>query len=203
MKCENSYTRGNLRYLTIACVMQDNRVIPTIMVNKINIYTVYNIAVVHNSPAKCSSKRKFQNRNHTFFSLDANNKGADQTEHMRCLNNTFAAFFTRVNPLIFVIYTKFWLIIISAQKKNFPGPRFRAKHAHRLSSDSVFTHLCYPFIMRLPTVNTSQYQLAYSTFNGCDQRTLEERTTLLRHFIANSMLSSTSRTQIYTFLFPC
>ena len=62
------------------------------------------------------------------------------------------------------------LIINSAQMKKIPFHRFSAKPAHRLSADSVFTHLCNPFLMSLPIVNTSQYQLAYAliylTFNG-------------------------------------
>ena len=62
------------------------------------------------------------------------------------------------------------LIINSAHLKKFPYHRFSAKPAHRLSADSVFTHLCNPFLMSLPIVNTSQYQLAYAltylTFNS-------------------------------------
>ena len=58
------------------------------------------------------------------------------------------------------------LIINSTQMKKIPYHRFSAKPAHRLSADSVFTHLCNPFVI----VNTSQYQLlyalAYLAFNG-------------------------------------
>ena len=39
-----------------------------------------------------------------------------------------------------------WLIINSAQTKNFPSHRFSAKSAHRLSADSVITHLFNPFL---------------------------------------------------------
>ena len=63
-----------------------------------------------------------------------------------------------------------WLIINSAQMKKFPYHRFSAKPAHRLSTDSVFTHQCNPFVMSLPIVNTSKYQLVYTltnlTFDG-------------------------------------
>ena len=52
--------------------------------------------------------------------------------------------------------------INSAQTKKFPGHRFIAKPAHRLSTDSVITHLVYPFVVGLPIVNTSQYQLVYA-----------------------------------------
>ena len=55
----------------------------------------------------------------------------------------------------------------------FPCHRLSAKPTHRLSTDSVFTHLYYSFVMGLPVVNTSpggQYQLVctikYSTSNG-------------------------------------
>ena len=44
----------------------------------------------------------------------------------------------------------------------FPLHRLSAKHTHRLSADSVFTHLYNSYVMGLPVVNTSlggQYQL--------------------------------------------
>ena len=64
--------------------------------------------------------------------------------------------------LFYPIKVRNRLIINSAQTKIFPCHRFSAKPAHRLSADSVFTHLCNPFVMSLPIVNTSQYQLVYA-----------------------------------------
>ena len=55
----------------------------------------------------------------------------------------------------------------------FPCHRLSAKPTHRLSADSLFTHLYISFVMGLPVVNASpdgQYQLVcnieYLTSNG-------------------------------------
>ena len=65
------------------------------------------------------------------------------------------------------------LIINWAQMNCFPCHWLSAKPTHRLSADSVFTHLYISFVMGLPVVNTSpgrQYQrvctIKYLTSNG-------------------------------------
>ena len=83
---------------------------------------------------------------------------------------------TRMVPLTYSnILLKLWLIINSANETFSRSSiqretRSSIEPANRLSADSVITDLFYPFVMGLPIVNTSQYQLVYvltcSTFNG-------------------------------------